>query len=166
MNYVVVPDEEITELIHLQTGPRDMLCGERAGLGVMEMERVTCPHCFALLVGAATGTTEAAMVEIEEMMPTAIIKFPPSQFSEEEMRKVYDSIRGYDLPGTDLVGPIRRIHYGGQWTPRRMGGRTLWYEETGRGEALGYAVGAEPSPLGTGFTAVFVLTTAGRNALA
>lgn len=62
------------------------------------------------------------------------------------------------LPG-DLIGPIRRLHFGGQWTERRLLGQpTLGLD----GEIVGYFVAAEPCRFGTGVDAVVVLTDAGR----
>lgn len=44
---IVVPDEEITEPIHLLLSPHMMACGETAGLGMFDFQadRVTCKDC-------------------------------------------------------------------------------------------------------------------------
>lgn len=46
---VVVPDEEIVELLHLAAGPRRMCCGATDGLAVIDPARVTCPGCLEWL---------------------------------------------------------------------------------------------------------------------
>lgn len=74
---------------------------------------------------------------------------PSEDTGEREADAAIDS-----LPG-DLIGPIRRLHFGGQWTERRLLGQpTLGLD----GEIVGYFVAAEPCHLGFGVDAVVVVT--------
>lgn len=60
----------------------------------------------------------------------------------------------------ELIGPIRRLHFGGQWTERRLLGQpTLGLD----GEPVGYFVAAEPCSFSDhGVDAVVVLTAQER----
>lgn len=51
-NFVVIPDEELTDPIHVMTGPRSMLCGVESGhaVSLIDVGRMTCKDCCAILV--------------------------------------------------------------------------------------------------------------------
>jgi hypothetical protein len=54
LTLVPVPDDELTEAIHLCLGPRRMACGAEQGVAVFDLDlsRVTCQDCLGAVKDA------------------------------------------------------------------------------------------------------------------